>query len=118
TDEMITNFKDIHYLSDYIISREREIAKYNTQNKINPSNPVNGRALTNIGVFRVYINNYVQNHPGINQEMLLMVRQLAPSETGLPIEIYAFTNDVRWGVYETTQSDIFDHLFAVAPEFG
>ncbi len=69
TEEMITNFKDIHYLSDYIISREREIAEYNTRNKINPSNPVNGRALTNIGVFRTYINNYIQNHPGINREM-------------------------------------------------
>ena len=118
TEEMIANFKDIHYLSDYIISREREIAEYNTKNNINPSNPVNGRALTNIGVFRAYISNYLQNHPGINQEMTLMVRQLAPSETGLPIEIYAFTNDIKWAVYETVQADIFDHLFAVAPEFG
>lgn len=118
TEEMISNFKEIHYLSDYIISREREIAAYNSRNKINPSSPVNGRALTNVGVFRMYINNYLHNHPGINKDMLLMVRQLAPSETGLPIEIYAFTNDVRWGVYETIQADIFDHLFAVAPEFG
>ena len=118
TEEMINNFKNIHYLSDYIINREREIAEYNTRNKINQTNPVNGRALTNIGVFRAYISNYLQNHPGINQEMTLMVRQLAPSENGLPIEIYAFTNDVRWAVYETIQADIFDHLFAVAPEFG
>ena len=79
---------------------------------------MNGRALTNIGVFREYITKYLQNLPGINQEMTLMVRQLAPSETGLPIEIYAFTNDTRWAVYETIQADIFDHLFAVAPEFG
>ena len=118
TEEMINTFKNIHYLSDYIINREREIAEYNTSNKINHTHPVNGRALTNIGVFRVYISNYLQSHPGINQEMTLLVRQLAPSENGLPIEIYAFTNDVKWAVYETVQADIFDHLFAVAPEFG
>ncbi|SES25188.1 mechanosensitive ion channel family protein [Psychrobacillus sp. OK032] len=118
TEEMINNFKNIHYLSDYITHREREIAEYNTRNKINQSNPVNGRALTNIGVFRAYISNYIRNHPGINQEMTLMVRQLATTEHGLPIEIYAFTNDTAWAVYETVQADIFDHLFAVAPEFG
>lgn len=118
TEEMINNFKNIHYLSDYITHREREIAEYNTKNKINKSSQVNGRALTNIGVFRAYISNYLQNHPGINQEMTLMVRQLAPTEHGLPIEIYAFTKDVKWTVYETVQADIFDHLFAVAPEFG
>ena len=118
TEEMINNYKNIHYLSDYVIHREREIAEYNKRNKIDQSNPVNGRALTNIGVFRAYISNYLQHHPGINQEMTLMVRQLAPTEHGLPIEIYAFTNDIKWAVYETVQADIFDHLFAVAPEFG
>lgn len=118
TEEMIDAFKNIHFLSDYIIQREREITEYNAKNKINQSSPVNGRALTNIGVFRAYISNYIQNHPGINKEMTLMVRQLAPSEHGLPLEIYAFTNSVQWVVYETVQSDIFDHLFAIAPEFG
>ena len=118
TEEMINNYKNIHYLSDYVIHRECEIAEYNKRNKIDQSNPVNGRALTNIGVFRAYISNYLQHHPGINQEMTLMVRQLAPTEHGLPIEIYAFTNDIKWAVYETVQADIFDHLFAVAPEFG
>ena len=63
-------------------------------------------------------DNYLKNHDGINQNMTLMVRQLAPSEHGVPLEIYAFTNSVQWAVYETVQSDIFDHLFAVAPEFG
>ncbi|MBS4204336.1 mechanosensitive ion channel family protein [Lederbergia citrea] len=118
TEEMIEKFKNIHYLSDYIINREREIAEYNRNNEFNRSNPVNGRALTNLGVFRAYISKYLQNHPGINQEMTLMVRLLAPSENGVPIEIYAFTNDVRWVVYESVQGDIFDHLFAIAPEFG
>ncbi|KOP81526.1 mechanosensitive ion channel family protein [Cytobacillus solani] len=118
TDEMIEKFKSIHYLSDYMINREHEIVEHNTKNGINRSNPVNGRALTNIGVFRVYINHYLQKHSGINQDMTLMVRQLAPTEHGLPLEIYAFSNDVRWAIYESVQADIFDHLFAVAPEFG
>jgi len=87
---MIEKFKNIDYLSDYIINREREIAELNARHEINRSNPVNGRALTNIGVFRAYISNYLQHHFGINQEMTLMVRQFAPTEHGLPLEIYAF----------------------------
>ncbi|WP_342430031.1 mechanosensitive ion channel family protein [Neobacillus sp. FSL H8-0543] len=118
TEAMIEKFKNIHFLSDYIIQKESEISEYNAKYEINKNNRVNGRALTNIGVFRAYISNYLQNLPGISKEMTLMVRQLAPSENGLPLEIYAFTNDIRWAVYETIQSDIFDHLFAVAPEFG
>ncbi|MDM5326248.1 mechanosensitive ion channel family protein [Neobacillus sp. CF12] len=117
TEEMIEKFKTIQYLSEYITSKEQEIAEYNTRHEINLDNPVNGRALTNIGVFRAYMNYYLQHHPGISQEMTLLVRQLAPTENGLPLEIYAFTNDIRWDVYESIQSDIFDHLFAVAPEF-
>jgi miniconductance mechanosensitive channel len=118
TEEMIEKFKTIQFLSEYITTKEHEIAEYNTKNGINRNNPVNGRALTNIGVFRAYINQYFQHHPSISKEMTLLVRQLAPTENGLPLEIYAFTNDIRWDVYETIQSDIFDHLFAVAPEFG
>ena len=118
TEEMIEKFMKVHYLSDYIIQKEREISEYNAKNEIDRNNPVNGRTLTNIGVFRAYISNYLKNHEGINQNMTLMVRQLAPSEHGVPLEIYAFTNSVQWAVYETVQSDIFDHLFAVAPEFG
>ncbi len=118
TEEMIRKFNTIDFLSDYMIDREHEIEEYNTKNDINRSNPVNGRALTNIGVLRADINNYIQNHPGINQEMTLLVRQLAPTEHGLPLEIYAFSNDISWAVYESVQADIFDHLFAVAQEFG
>ncbi|MDF2854435.1 MAG: small-conductance mechanosensitive channel [Neobacillus sp.] len=118
TESMIEKFKSIHFLTEYILQKEREISEYNTRYEVNKNNPVNGRALTNIGVFRSYINSYLQHHPGISKEMTLLVRQLAPSENGLPLEIYAFTNDIRWAVYESIQSDIFDHLFAVAPEFG
>ncbi len=118
TEEMIEKYKQIHYLSDYIIKKESEIAEYNSKFEVDRSNRVNGRALTNIGVFRMYIKNYLQHLPGINKEMTLMVRQLEPTEHGLPLEVYAFTNDIRWEVYESIQSNIFDHLFAVAPEFG
>lgn len=118
TEEMMEKFVQVHYLSDYIIQKEMEIAEYNAKNAFDRNNPVNGRALTNIGVFRDYINNYLKNHPKINQNMTLMVRQLGHSEYGLPLEIYAFTNDVQWAAYESVQSDIFDHLFAVAQEFG
>lgn len=118
TEEMIERYKQIHYLADYIAEREHEIEEYNCQNKVDRSNIVNGRAMTNIGVFRAYISEYLQHHPGIHKEMTLMVRQLAPGEHGLPIEIYAFANSVQWAVYENVQADIFDHLFAVAGEFG
>jgi miniconductance mechanosensitive channel len=118
TEEMIDKFIKVHYLSDYIVQKEKEITEYNIKNGIDRNNRVNGRALTNIGVFRAYISNYLKNHEGIHQNMTLMVRQLAHSELGLPIEIYAFTNSVDWAVYESVQSDIFDHLLSVAPEFG
>lgn len=118
TEDMIERFKHIHFLTDYLVDRENEIEEYNRKNKINRSNLVNGRALTNIGVFRAYIKQYLQHHSSIHQEMTLMVRQLAPGENGLPLEIYAFTNSTQWVVYETVQADIFDHLFAVAGEFG
>lgn len=118
SEELLEKFKNIHFLSTYITTKQHEIAEYNTKHEINRNNPVNGRALTNIGVFRAYVTHYLQNHKGISKNMTLLVRQLAPTEHGLPIEIYAFTSDVRWDVYESIQSDIFDHLFAVAPEFG
>lgn len=118
TDEMIEKFKKIHYLKDYVESKEKEIEAYNQEHNIDPSVKVNGRRMTNIGTYRIYIQNYLANHPRIHKGMTFMVRQLAPGEYGLPLEIYAFTNDVRWVVYESIQADIFDHIFAVAPEFG
>jgi miniconductance mechanosensitive channel len=118
TDEMLERFKSIHYLTEYILDKELEIQHYNRENNINTSIKVNGRALTNIGVFRIYIGQYLKSHSKIHQGMTCMVRQLASGETGLPLEIYAFTNDTNWIVYETVQSDIFDHIFAIAPEFG
>jgi miniconductance mechanosensitive channel len=118
TDEMIEKFKQIHFLKDYIERKEREIAQYNRENKIDDSIKVNGRRMTNIGTYRAYIAKYLENHPGIHKGLTAMVRQLAPGEHGLPLEIYAFTNDTRWVAYESIQADIFDHILAVAPEFG
>ena len=118
TDEMLQRFKKIEYLKDYIENKQIEIEEYNQKRNIDLSEKTNGRRLTNIGVFRFYILNYLKNHPGIHQNMTLMVRQLSPEAEGLPIEIYAFTNGTNWVAYENIQSDIFDHLFAVVPEFG
>ena len=118
TDEMLQHFKRIEYLKDYVISKQKEIEDYNRVRDIDLSELTNGRRLTNIGVFRFYILNYLKNHPGIHQEMTLMVRQLAPGPEGLPLEIYAFTNTTDWVKYEGIQSDIFDHLLAVISQFG
>lgn len=116
--EMIERFKKIQHLRDYIENKLKELDEYNRAHNIDPSSVVNGRRLTNIGTYRIYIENYLKNHPRIHKGLTVMVRQLAPGEFGLPLEIYAFTNDVRWVHYEAIQSDIFDHVLAVAPEFG
>ncbi len=118
TDEMLAEFEKIHFLSDYIKNKKLEIVQYNLEQNINTSNLVNGRHLTNIGVFRVYIQCYLRNHPKIHQDMIQMVRQLPPGEHGLPLELYVFANDTVWEKYETIQADIFDHLLAVVPQFG
>lgn len=118
TTEMIEEFKKIHYLSDYITTRLDEINAYNIKHQINRESKVNGRQLTNIGVFRAYVQEYLRHHPKIHQGMTLIVRQLEAGDSGLPLEIYAFSNDTAWTVYESVQSDIFDHIFAVIPVFG
>lgn len=118
SNEMIEKFKKIHYLKDYIYKKEKEIEEYNIKNNIDTDQKINGRRMTNLGTFRAYLQNYISNHPGIDQEKIMMVRQLAPGENGIPMEIYAFTRDTAWVNYERVQSDIFDHVLAVAREFG
>ena len=115
---MVAEFDKIHYLTDYVTAKLKEIEAYNVEHQVNRESNVNGRQLTNIGVFREYIHQYLRNHPKINQNMTMIVRQLAPEDRGLPLEIYAFSNDTNWGVYENVQADIFDHIFAVASTFG
>ncbi|WJY27044.1 mechanosensitive ion channel family protein [Sporosarcina trichiuri] len=118
TPAMIDRFRKIDILTDYIESREKEITAYNDAHGIQDGTSINGRALTNIGVFRVYIIQYLRNHPDIDQEAPLIARQLASGKDGLPIEIYAFAKTTEFAVYETIQADIFDHLFAVIGDFG
>jgi len=117
TPEMIKKFKKIQILRDSIEKKEKELEEHNKKYEIDNSVLVNGRRMTNIGVFRAYIVSYLHNHPKINNKMTSMVRQLEPTDKGLPLQIYVFCNDKRWVEYEKIQSDIFDHILAVAPEF-
>ncbi|SJM67487.1 Small-conductance mechanosensitive channel [Brevundimonas diminuta 3F5N] len=105
-------------IDDYLADKSAEMADWNAKLVAAGRDPVNMRRSTNIGAFRAYVQNYLESHPGIRQDMTLLVRQLQPTETGLPLEIYAFTATVAWAEYEAIQGDIFDHLLAILPEFG
>ncbi len=115
--EMLDRFARIEYIAEYIAQKKQEVAEHNEMNRVDTSILVNGRHLTNIGTFRAYVSAYLRHHPMINQEMTFLVRQLPPSEYGLPIQIYVFSKDKAWANYEAIQADIFDHLLAVVPEF-
>jgi len=117
TREMLEKFNKIEYVKEYIENKEQELEKYNSEHNIDNSVLVNGRRQTNIGIFRAYLRGYLSNHPQIHNNMTFLVRQLHPSEKGLPIEIYVFSKIQSWAEYEDLQSDIFDHIFAVVPEF-
>lgn len=118
TDEMLERFETIEYLKHYLAMKRNDIQNYNKDRDIHNEDRVNGRRLTNLGTFRAYVEVYLQKHPNINKDMLHMVRQLQPTDKGLPLEIYAFTDGTAWVNYENAQADIFDHLLAVIPEFG
>lgn len=115
--EMIERFKRIHLLKDFIPQKEKEIAEYNKEKNVDVSMVSNGRRLTNLGVFRNYLTFYLKNNPKINQDMFIMVRQLEPTEHGIPLQIYAFANTIAWAEYEPIQADIFDHTLAVIHQF-
>jgi miniconductance mechanosensitive channel len=117
TREMLDRFKKIHHLKDYIEQRQEEIEEYNRINQIDESVPVNGRRMTNLGVFRKYLENYLARHPKINHRLTLIVRHLEPTEKGIPVQIYAFSNEQEWASYESVQADIFDHVLAIIPLF-
>jgi len=116
-DEVI-KLKQIELVSAYLKNRSEDIDKYNTNNNFNKDLLINGRNLTNIGVFRKYVETYIENHSGVNKDMMIMTRHLAPTTQGLPIEIYAFSSDKRWQNYEYIMADIFDHIIAAVPYFG
>ena len=117
TQDMIDRFRKIADLKDYIDEKQNELQDWNAKHNIDDSVLVNGRRMTNLGTFRAYLVSYLRNHPMINQDMTFLVRQLPPAADGLPIEIYVFSSDKRWAAYEDIQSDIFDHILAVIPEF-
>jgi miniconductance mechanosensitive channel len=118
TQDEVDHFTRFALLKDYVASKKQELADYNKGLATKVDSEVNARRLTNIGTFRAYAYNYLKNHPKIHEGMTLIVRQLGPGPEGLPLEIYCFTNTTEWAVYEDIQSDIFDHLLAVIPEFG
>jgi len=117
THQMLDKFKRFQYITEYIERKRKELAEYNAVKQVDDSELVNGRRLTNIGTFRAYLVSYLRNHPKIHQDMTFLIRQLAPTDHGLPLEIYVFSNDQRWANYEAIQSDIFDHILSVIPEF-
>ena len=118
TPEEIERFRRFVLLEDYIDRKEKELADYNKGLARQVDADVNQRRLTNIGTFRAYAFNYLKHHPNIRQDMTLLVRQREPGPQGLPLEIYCFTKTTAWADYENIQSDIFDHLLAIVPEFG
>lgn len=113
----IAKFEEFNLISSYIKERQLEINDYNTKLGINKKFLINGRHQTNLGVFRQYALNFLKSHPQINQEMTMMVRHLAPTTQGIPLEIYCFSKDKRWEFYEGITADIFDHLIAAIPYF-
>ena len=117
SDDMIEKYREFKLISEYILSKTKEIKNHNQDKNVNETGWINGRYLTNIGTFRAYIESYLRENSNIHQEMTFLVRQLAPSADGLPIEIYVFSNDTNWVNYEGIQADIFDHLLSVLPEF-
>lgn len=117
-EEQLEKFKRIRLLRPYLEAKLQDIQEHNASVGDELSELINGRRLTNIGTFRAYCVAYLRQHPKVRQDLTLLVRQLAPSTTGLPIEIYFFCNDTNWANYEDVQSDVFDHLLSILPDFG
>ena len=113
----IERYRGFRLLKDYIADKEKQLAEHNAALGLTERNLVNGRRLTNVGTFRAYVAAYLREHPQVHQEMTFLVRQLAPNENGLPLEIYVFSRDQAWANYEAIQADIFDHILAIVPEF-
>lgn len=117
TDTEIEKMKNIQLITSYLETRQADINFFNESQNINKDLLLNGRNLTNLGVFRKYIDAYLKHHSAINKDMMIMARQLAPTSQGIPMEIYAFSSDKRWENYEYIMSDVFDHLIAALPYF-
>jgi len=118
SDEEKNTFKEIEIIKGYVSDKIQELENYNSGKGQNDHGSINARRLTNIGVFRKYLEEYIRNNNNINHNMTFMVRQLQSSERGLPIEIYAFSKVQSWVEYEAIQSDIFDHIYAAVQTFN
>ena len=116
--EEVQRLRRFSLLADYLAQKDAELAEWNARRPERSHDNVNARRITNIGTFRTYMSAYLHARDDISKEMFLIVRQLEPSATGLPLEIYGFTTDTAWAAYEGIQADIFDHLIAILPEFG
>lgn len=117
SDDELTGLQKIQFIAQYIRTRSSEIDTYNQTAGVDKSLPLNGRNLTNMGLFREYIKNYLSHHPDVHKELMLMVRQLEPTPKGLPLELYFFTTTTEWARYEEISSDIFDHVTAATKYF-
>ncbi|MCG3657976.1 mechanosensitive ion channel family protein [Aliarcobacter butzleri] len=118
SEEDIKRLEKANLLMPYLHTKQSEIKNYNESHNFDLSVAMNGRRLTNIGTLRAYLVTYLKNHPNINKDMTIMVRQLAPNEYGIPLEIYCFTATTVWIDYENIQADIFDHVYSILKEFG
>lgn len=116
-EAMLEKFSKVQLLRSYLQEKKHEISEYNQRHGIDTSSPVNGRRLTNLGTFRAYLIAYLRNHPKINPDMTFLIRHLKPTENGIPVEIYVFSNDQVWANYEAIQADIMDHVLAILPFF-
>jgi len=116
-EAQIEKLGNFHLLKDYISNKQKEIAEYNKSLQLEEGTVTNGRKMTNLGTFRKYLEEYLQHHPMISNEMTFLVRHLQPTDKGLPVEIYVFSKDQAWANYEAIQADIFDHTLAILPEF-
>ncbi len=117
-EEDVARLQRARLLAPYLEQKVEEVNRYNSEQQLDLSSQVNGRRLTNLGTFRVYLNTFLKSHPQIHQQMTLLARQLESTPNGIPMEIYAFTTTTSWVEYEGIQGDIFDHVFAVLQEFG
>ncbi|WP_289006627.1 mechanosensitive ion channel family protein [uncultured Parabacteroides sp.] len=118
TPEMLEKFRKIALLTEYVDTKQQELETYNKEHNIDGSILVNGRRQTNLGVFRAYLVNYLKSNPDVNKDLTCMVRQLQPTEKGIPMELYFFAATTVWIPYEGIQADVFDHILAILPEFG
>jgi len=116
-EDMLERFKKYQLVKNYIDEKIEEVEKFNLDNKVDETQLINGRRLTNLGTFRIYLENYLKKRQDVNKGLTFMVRQLDPGPTGIPVEVYVFATTTEWVKYEGIQSDIFDHIFAVVPSF-